>query len=74
MNDYELLLTDEYQNFTQKVQSAYREKKELEEEFKAKFEEYKAQKAEIENRVKEAHDEWEEWKDRQTGAKAAAED
>lgn len=74
ITEEELLLTQEYNDFSMKVSQAFNEKKRLEEEFKAKFEKYKAQKAEIEKKVKEANDEWEEWKNRQMGATAASED
>lgn len=65
MSESELLLTDEFVSFSKIVASVHEEKKVLEEEFKKHFDEYKAKKKELENRVATASSKWEEWKSAQ---------
>jgi hypothetical protein len=69
MTEHELLLTDEFVEFSKEVASVHEEKKTLEEDFKKHFEAYKAQKKELESRVAEASSRWEEWKKSQLSAK-----
>lgn len=69
MNESELLLTDEFVSFSKIVASVHEEKKVLEEEFKKHFDEYKAKKKELENRVSAANSKWEEWKTAQSKKK-----
>jgi Skp family chaperone for outer membrane proteins len=65
MNEPELLLTDEFVSFSKIVASVHEEKKVLEDEFKKHFDEYKAKKKELENKVSAANSKWEEWKNAQ---------
>lgn len=69
MNDAELLLTDEFVEFSKAIAEAHEEKKVLEAEFKKHFEAYKAAKKAIEDKVSSASGKWEEWKKTQTQAK-----
>jgi hypothetical protein len=69
MNDAELLLTDEFVEFSKIVASVHEEKKVLEEEFKKHFEGYKSKKKELETRVSEANSKWEAWKKDQSADK-----
>jgi hypothetical protein len=66
MNDAELLLTDEFVEFSKTIAEAHEKKKTLEAEFKQFFDAYKAQKKEIEDRVSTASSQWEEWKKTQS--------
>ena len=69
MNDADLLLTDEFVEFSKVIAEAHEEKKVLEAEFKKHFEAYKASKKAIEDKVSGASAKWEEWKKTQTPAK-----
>lgn len=62
MTDAELLLTDEFVEFSRTIAEIHERKKILEEEFKKHFEAYKAEKKSIEHAVTEASARWEEWK------------
>lgn len=62
MNDAELLLTDEFVEFSKTIAEAHESKKALEAEFKKHFETYKADKKNIEDTVAEASAKWEDWK------------
>lgn len=62
MTDAELLLTDEFVEFSKAIAEVHEEKKVLEAEFKKHFEAYKAAKKSMEDRVSEANSKWEEWK------------
>lgn len=62
MTDAELLLTDEFVEFSKAIAEVHEEKKVLEAEFKKHFEAYKAAKKSMEDRVSEANAKWEEWK------------
>jgi hypothetical protein len=62
MTESDLLLSDEFINFSKQISTIYDEKKIVEEEFKKHFEEYKNKKKEFESRVAEANSNWEEWK------------
>lgn len=66
MNDAELLLTDEFVEFSKTIAEAHESKKALEAEFKKHFEAYKAEKKQIEDTVAEASSRWEDWKKGQT--------
>ena len=65
MNDAELLLTDEFVEFSKAIAESHEKKKTLEAEFKKHFEAYKAEKKAIEDRVHEASSKWEDWKSSQ---------
>jgi hypothetical protein len=67
MTDADLLLSDEFVSFSKVIAAVHEEKKVLEEDFKAKFDEYKAKKKELESRVAAANSKWEEWKSSQKG-------
>ena len=69
MNDQELLLTDEFVDFSRTISAIHDEKKALEEDFKKHFDEYKASKKSFETRVSEASAKWEEWKKSQASVK-----
>ena len=69
MNEQEMLLSDEFVEFSRVVAAIHEEKKVLEEEFKKQFDNYKAKKKEFEVRVSEASAKWEEWKKSQSVAK-----
>ena len=69
MNDADLLLTDEFVDFSKAIAEAHEEKKVLEAEFKKHFEAYKSAKKGIEDRVAGASAKWEEWKKTQTQPK-----
>ena len=69
MTEHELLLTDEFVAFSQAVSAVHEEKKVLEEDFKKHFEDYKAKKKELENKVAAASSKWEEWKKAQLSVK-----
>lgn len=69
MTEHELLLTDEFVAFSQAVSAVHEEKKVLEEDFKKHFEDYKARKKDLENKVAAASSKWEEWKKAQLAAK-----
>ena len=58
MNDQELLLTDEFVDFSRTISAIHDEKKALEEDFKKHFDEYKASKKSFETRVSEASAKW----------------
>lgn len=70
MNDIELLLTEEFAAFSKAVAAIHEEKKSLEEEFKKYFDDYKAKKKELENKVSVANSKWEDWKKKQAKEKA----
>ena len=61
MTEIELLLTQEYADYNQKIQIAFEDKKELEADFKAKFTAYKEALAEIEESVASTHESWKKW-------------
>jgi predicted nucleic acid-binding Zn-ribbon protein len=65
MTDAELLLTDEFVEFSKAIAEVHEEKKVLEAEFKKHFEEYKAHKKNLEERVSAASAKWEDWKKEQ---------
>lgn len=69
MNEQEMLLSDEFVEFSRAVAAVHEEKKTLEEEFKKLFDDYKAKKKSFETRVAEASAKWEEWKKSQSSAK-----
>lgn len=69
MNDQELLLTDEFVEFSAEIAAIHHEKKILEEEFKKHFDDYKAKKKAMEARVSDASAKWEDWKKTQSSAK-----
>ena len=69
MTDAELLLTDEFVEFSKTIAEAHERKKVLEAEFKKHFEAYKDAKKEIETQVSEASASWEEWKRSQVQSK-----
>lgn len=69
MSEHELLLTDEFAEFSKAVAAVHEEKKVLEEEFKKHFDNYKARKKEFEARVADASSKWEEFKKSQASAK-----
>lgn len=69
MSEQELLLSDEFAEFSKAVAAVHEEKKVLEEEFKKHFDNYKAKKKEFEARVAEASSKWEDWKKGQLAAK-----
>lgn len=69
MSDAELLLTDEFVEFSKAIAEVHEEKKHLEAEFKKHFEAYKAAKKSMEDKVAEASAKWEEWKKSQTQSK-----
>lgn len=69
MNDQELLLTDEFVEFSKAIAVIHEEKKAIEEDFKKQFDEYKALKKSFETRVSEASTKWEEWKKSQASVK-----
>lgn len=66
MNDAELLLTDEFVEFSKAIAEVHEEKKVLEAEFKKHFEAYKAAKKSLEDRVAAVSGKWEEWKKTQS--------
>jgi hypothetical protein len=61
------LLSDEFVAFSEGGSSRARRKKVLEEEFKTRFEEYKAKKKDLESRVAAASAKWDEWRTSQKG-------
>lgn len=65
MTEHELLLTDEFVEFSKAVAEVHEEKKILEAEFKKHFESYKASKKALEDKVASASAKWEEWKKEQ---------
>ena len=69
MTEQEMLLSDEFVEFSKAVAAIHEEKKVLEEDFKKQFDNYKAKKKEFEARVSEASAKWEDWKNTQTAAK-----
>lgn len=69
MNEQELLLSDEFVEFSKVVASVHEEKKALEEEFKKHFEDYKSKKKDFESKVASANAKWEEWKKTQLASK-----
>jgi phage-related minor tail protein len=69
MNEHELLLTDEFVEFSKAIASVHEEKKVLEEEFKKHFDAYKAKKKALEAQVAEASSKWEAWKKEQASKK-----
>jgi hypothetical protein len=69
MNDADLLLTDEFVEFSKAIAEAHEKKKAVEAEFKQFFDAYKAQKKSIEDRVHEVSANWEEWKKSQLQSK-----
>ncbi|NCA17176.1 MAG: hypothetical protein EBS90_09040 [Betaproteobacteria bacterium] len=69
MTEHELLLTDEFVEFSKAVAAVHEEKKVLEEDFKKHFEDYKSKKKDLENKVAAASTKWEEWKKSQLSAK-----
>ena len=62
MNETDLLLTDEFINFSKEITVVYENKKLVEEDFKKHFEDYKKKKKEFESNVIEANIKWEDWK------------
>ena len=58
----ELLLTDEYVNFSTKLAEIHFERKELKEAWKKKHEEFQANLKALEKRAWDAVGEWDEWK------------
>lgn len=69
MNEHEMLLSDEFVEFSKAIASVHEEKKVLEEEFKKHFDEYKAKKKAFEAKVADASAKWEDWKKSQASAK-----
>ena len=69
MNDADLLLTDEFVEFSKAIAAIHEEKKVLEEEFKRHFDLYKSKKKEFESKVAEVSTKWEDWKKAQSTAK-----
>ena len=58
MNETDLLLTDEFINFSKEITVVYENKKLVEEDFKKHFEDYKKKKKEFESNVIEANIKW----------------
>lgn len=69
MSEHELLLTDEFVEFSKAVAEVHEAKKAVEEEFKQLFEAYKSKKKELEAKVAAASSKWEEWKSTQLSKK-----
>lgn len=69
MTEQEMLLSDEFVEFSRAVASIHEEKKILEEEFKKQFDNYKSKKKDFEARVSEASAKWEDWKKSQSAKK-----
>jgi hypothetical protein len=71
MNEQELLLSDEFVEFSQTIAECHKKKKALEEEFKKFFDVYKAKKTELEDAVATASSKWEAWKKEQSSEKSS---
>lgn len=69
MTEQDMLLSDEFVEFSKAIAAIHEEKKVLEEEFKKQFDNYKAKKKEFEARVSQASLNWEEWKKTQSAVK-----
>lgn len=69
MTEQEMLLSDEFAEFSNAIALVHHEKKILEEEFKKHFDAYKAKKKEFEARVADASAKWEDWKKSQSSEK-----
>jgi len=69
MNEQEILLTDEFVEFSKAVAAVHEEKKALEEHFKKHFDEYKSKKKQLETRVADASAIWENFKKEQLAKK-----
>jgi hypothetical protein len=69
MNEHEMLLSDEFVEFSKAIAAIHEEKKVLEEEFKKHFDLYKSKKKEFETKVSEVSAKWEDWKKTQSAAK-----
>lgn len=69
MNDQELLLSDEFVEFSKEIAQIHEKKKAIEAEFKAFFENYKEHKKELEDKVAAASAKWENWKKAQSSSK-----
>jgi len=69
MNEHEMLLSDEFVEFSKAIAAIHEEKKVLEEEFKKHFDLYKSKKKEFETKVSEVSVKWEDWKKAQSAAK-----
>ena len=67
MQEIELLLSDEFGSFSQTVDGIREAKKNLEEEFREQFAEYKSRMAEYDKDVVKAQEVWEAWKSEQQG-------
>ena len=68
MEDVELLLSDEFAEFTATINGIHGEKKTEQENFKILYEQFKAKMDGFEKQAKTAQDKWESWKASQ-GAK-----
>lgn len=69
MTEQEMLLSDEFAEFSAAIATVHHEKKILEEEFKKHFDAYKAKKKEFEAKVADASAKWEDWKKSQSAEK-----
>lgn len=68
MSETDLLLSDEFVEFSQTIAECHKSKKTLEDSFKKLFDEYKAKKKELEDAVVAASSKWESWKKEQASA------
>lgn len=69
MTEAELLLTDEFVEFSKAIAEVHEEKKVLEADFKKHFEAYKASKKSLEDKVSAVSAKWEDWKKEQLQSK-----
>lgn len=62
MESIDLLLSDEFVEFSTQIQSIHLAKTVKTKEFKALYAKFQQECAELDNRAKELQDAWEEWK------------
>ena len=62
ISDSEYILTDEFVEYTSKVQTIFKNKKTLEADFKKQYDDFKAKKAAMEKEAATVHADWEKWK------------
>lgn len=63
----ELLLTDEYVQFSQKIAAIHEERKSKAAEFKKLYDQYQAEQDELEKKAESLCQAWEDWKSKQLG-------
>ena len=71
MTETELLLTDEFVAYAQKVKEIFDRKKQNELDFKKLFDEFKDKQKKLDLETKTVHEKWEGWKKEQLTKKDA---